>query len=77
MQAPPYTASTGNTYFLNTTLTAFFDAERACTNNGGHLASYLTPAEQFEVEQVGAAAYFKHRCGQGNGVDCSAPGSAC
>ncbi len=55
MQAPPYTASTGNTFFLNTTLTAFFDAERACTNNGGHLASYLTPAEQFEVEQVGAA----------------------
>ena len=73
MQAPPYTASTGNTYFLNTTLTAFFDAERACTNNGGHLASYLTPAEQFEVEQVGAAAQMM----RGSCADCSAPGSAC
>ena len=41
---------TGNTFFLNTSRTAYFDAELACTTNGGHLASYLTPAEQ-----VGAA----------------------
>ncbi len=49
--APPYTTPvTGNTFFLNTTASAYLDAERACTTNGGHLAWYVSAAEQYDVE---------------------------
>ncbi len=47
VEAPAYTTpSTGNTFWLNTTPTGFFEAELACTTNGGHLASYLNRQEQ-------------------------------
>ncbi len=47
MEAPAYTTpSTGNTFWLNTTPTGFFQAELACTTNGGHLAGYLNRQEQ-------------------------------
>ena len=52
MEAPPYTTpTTGNTFFLNTTASTFLEAELGCTTNGGHLAWYLTAAEQYDVEQ--------------------------
>ena len=52
VEAPPYTTpTTGNTFFLNTTASTFLEAELGCTTNGGHLAWYLTAAEQYDVEQ--------------------------
>jgi hypothetical protein len=52
VEAPPYTTpTTGNTFFLNTTASTFLEAELGCTTNGGHLAWYLSAAEQYDVEQ--------------------------
>jgi hypothetical protein len=42
--------TTNSTYILNTTKTDFKAAQRACNNQGGHLVSYSSAAEQVEVE---------------------------
>lgn len=44
------TQSTNQTYYFNTTMTTFADAERSCMNNGGHIAGFSSEAEQLEVE---------------------------
>jgi hypothetical protein len=50
--APSFTTSTTNvTFFLNTSLATFAEAEEACQVAGGHLASYSSLEEQAEVEQ--------------------------
>jgi hypothetical protein len=48
--------TTSDTYILNTTASSFVAAEFACNDQGGHLVTYATFAEQQEVEQVGHAA---------------------
>ena len=49
---PPYTnATTNTTYILNTRKLNFTFAERFCNDQGGHLASWNSKAEQIEVEQ--------------------------
>ena len=49
---PPYTAkSTGNTFLLNLTLVDQAAAKMQCQNYGGHLAAYVSAAEQAEVEK--------------------------
>ncbi len=42
--------ATQATYTLNTTQVTWAEAQAACNENGGHLASYVTPDEQSEVE---------------------------
>ncbi len=48
--------TTNDTYILNTTSVGFVAAEFACNDQGGHLVTYATFAEQQEVEQVGTEA---------------------
>lgn len=48
--------NTNDTYILNTTSAGFVAAEFACNDQGGHLVTYASFAEQQEVEQVRAAA---------------------
>ena len=49
---PPYTAkSSGNTFLLNLTLVDQANAEIQCQKYGGHLAAYVSAAEQAEVEK--------------------------
>ncbi len=43
----PYTVnSTGATFYLNTTRSNFTYAESMCMRNGGHLAAFVSGAEQ-------------------------------
>jgi hypothetical protein len=51
MPSRPYTASTGNAFRFYATPLNKTDAEVECNMYGGHLASYLSLAEQAEVEQ--------------------------
>jgi hypothetical protein len=48
----PYTAkSTGNTFLPNLTFVDQVTAEAQCMKYGGHLAAYVSAAEQAEVEK--------------------------
>ncbi len=48
---PPYTSTTTKSkYALSTSTTDYFSAEHLCNDQGGHLASWNTEAEQREVE---------------------------
>jgi hypothetical protein len=48
---PLYTSTTTKSkYSLNTSATDYFSAETVCNNQGGHLASWNSEAEQREVE---------------------------
>ncbi len=49
--ANQYTAPSGATYILNTTLSNYIAAQQACEDNGGHLVSYANLAEQADVER--------------------------
>jgi hypothetical protein len=44
--------TTNQTYLLNTKLMNFSEAELYCNDNGGHLVSYLSQAEQYEIESA-------------------------
>jgi hypothetical protein len=46
-----YTSGSGRTYVLNTTAATFMAAEAACNNQGGHLVSYESLAEQVRCVQ--------------------------
>jgi hypothetical protein len=48
--------ATNNTYLLNTTSVGFVQAELSCNDQGGHLVTYGSFADQQEVEQVGVVA---------------------
>jgi hypothetical protein len=49
---PQVTANTTNiTFYLNTTVASWTEAEDACKRNGGHLAAFQSLEEQREVEQ--------------------------
>jgi hypothetical protein len=41
---------TNATYILNTTKADFKSAQRSCNQAGGHLVSYVSAAEQVDVE---------------------------
>ncbi len=51
-----YTSSAGGNFTLSTLPRDFKSAEAQCNAAGGHLASFMDQAEQYEVEQVSAAA---------------------
>jgi hypothetical protein len=44
-------AVTGSRYMLNTSLASQAEAQAACNLQGGHLVSYSSLEEQYEVEQ--------------------------
>jgi hypothetical protein len=46
----PYNSSRGRSFMLNPTPANGSAAERTCRDQGGHLASFLSLAEQQEVE---------------------------
>ena len=41
-----YNSTTGGTFLFNVSYQGFASAEQACKDNGGHLASYKSEAEQ-------------------------------
>jgi hypothetical protein len=49
--SPDYTSSTGSIFSFHPDLLVQQDAEHACNEAGGHLASYSSVLEQSEVEQ--------------------------
>jgi hypothetical protein len=55
-----YNASTNATFMYSPVKADQAGAEAACNQQGGHLATYTSLAEQMEVEQVG-----KHAASQG------------
>lgn len=46
-----YNSSSGSAYIWNTSKSTYNESEAACRNNGGHLVSFNTSAEQGEVEK--------------------------
>jgi hypothetical protein len=52
-----YSPTFNKTYVLNTTHMNNNDAEQFCRDNGGHMASYASAAEQNEVEAYFTAPY--------------------
>lgn len=44
--------STNTTFYLNTSKASFDQAEIACQKNGGHLATFVSFIEQYEVEEL-------------------------
>jgi hypothetical protein len=52
-----YSSNFNKTYVLNTTHMGNTDAEQFCRDNGGHMASYASAAEQNEVEAYFTAPY--------------------
>jgi hypothetical protein len=52
--APPlsYTSSRNNTFTFYSSVATQAAAQATCNQQGGHLASYVSEEEQFEVEQM-------------------------
>ena len=51
----PFVAnSTGVSYYINTTVGSFSEAEENCQFNGGHVATYTSMAEQVRWLQAAA-----------------------
>jgi hypothetical protein len=48
-----YTTASQTSYVFVTSVVTATQAERACTDIGGHLATYPSLADQAEAEQVG------------------------
>jgi hypothetical protein len=49
-----YTTASQTTYVFVTSVVTATQAEKVCTDIGGHLATYPSLADQAEAEQVGA-----------------------
>jgi hypothetical protein len=52
---PPYKAKTGNEFLLKTGNKSWSDASKDCNSFGGHLATYVSRAEQIEVRPAPAS----------------------
>jgi hypothetical protein len=53
-----YNSTTGGTFLLNVSYQGFAAAQQTCKDNGGHLASFSSEAEQAEVEKYYASQGF-------------------
>jgi hypothetical protein len=54
--------TTGATYILNTKPVDFIEAEKRCRASGAHLVSYVSDAEQLEVEKYFTSTGELHSC---------------